>query len=292
MTYEEALQIGSKIDGYVKCTFAILYGEGGVFSMQHKALGSRYTQYDYVRDNANAYFEGGEITDAPEEYVDFGERQPAGKDYGSNYNEYGITTEYNFNILLDIPLLTATLEEKQEDGYIPCKLTAEAARIIAHVAHKHKRVKYFVYRVYDRDYMYDNRVIYKAGESALILETYTKPNMDSPDWQPRYVNGYVSTGANPYMDVANRIYHYELVTGSVNSDSYDALMEACNNYKTAVWYVRPDAIDWIPTRIDNATVVGADGKEIPLDVAIDEARKKMENAKSLLIAAGAASLIL
>lgn len=299
MTYEDALKIGSKIDGYVKCTFALIYGNGVKFSVQHRVLTSHYAQYDYVRDNANAYFEGGEMTDAPDEYAAFWETEGAGKDYGSTYNEYGLNAEYNFQISLDVPLLTAALEAKQKDGYIPVKLTAEAARIIAQVAHRHQRNKYYVYRVFDSEKRYGS-IVRHEGDRELVLETYTKPNMDSPDWAPQYrdvtsddvTNNSVVDLTNKLSDNGIMVYHYELVTTPSDSESYTWLQEACADYKNAIWYVKPGAIDWIPTRVDNVTVTGADGKEIKLDVAIDEARQKMENAKSLLIAAGAASLIL
>ena len=58
-----------------------------------------------------------------------------------------------------------------------------------------------------------------------------------------------------------------------------------------IWYVEDKAVDWMPTDIKNATVV-VDGKEIRLDDAIAQAEAEIEKKKKLLIAAGAATLIL
>ena len=58
-----------------------------------------------------------------------------------------------------------------------------------------------------------------------------------------------------------------------------------------IWYVKDVAVDWMPTNIDNATVM-VDGKEILLKDALAQAEAEIEKKKKLLIAAGAATLIL
>ena len=57
-----------------------------------------------------------------------------------------------------------------------------------------------------------------------------------------------------------------------------------------VWYVKDYAIDWMPTNIDNATII-VDGKKINLKDALAQAEADIEKKKKLLIAAGAATLI-
>lgn len=58
-----------------------------------------------------------------------------------------------------------------------------------------------------------------------------------------------------------------------------------------IWYVEDKAVDWMPTDIENATVI-VDGKEILLKDALAQAEEDIEKKKKLLIAAGAATLIL
>ena len=60
------------------------------------------------------------------------------------------------------------------------------------------------------------------------------------------------------------------------------LIESIKNNE--IFYVKACAVDWRPTNITNVTVIGASGKEILLSDALEDARKRMENAKNLLIA--------
>ena len=54
--------------------------------------------------------------------------------------------------------------------------------------------------------------------------------------------------------------------------------------------VKACAIDWMPTKIDNIVITETDKngntREVKLDDALEAARKKMENAKALLLASG------
>ena len=62
--------------------------------------------------------------------------------------------------------------------------------------------------------------------------------------------------------------------------------------KDTVFYVREDAVEWIPTNIENVSVLDANGNEVKLDVAIQQAEKAIEEKKKMLIAAGVATLII
>lgn len=58
-----------------------------------------------------------------------------------------------------------------------------------------------------------------------------------------------------------------------------------------VWYVKDYAVDWMPTNIDNATII-VGGQEINIKDALAQAKEDIEKKKKLLIMAGAATLIL
>lgn len=85
---------------------------------------------------------------------------------------------------------------------------------------------------------------------------------------------------------------------TLTDKAYKYMMERISSSKyhqihpDTVWYVKESAVEWMPTNIDNATIIGTDGKEIRLDDAIDQAAADIEAKKKLLIAAGVATLIL
>lgn len=94
MTYEQAFNIGSKIDGYIKCTYAQL------FSYEHGALFSLNKPRNVV--------------------------SKAREGMGANPNA---NVDYNVGFTSDMPVVTAT--QCVDDEYVPVKLTQRAAAIIA-----------------------------------------------------------------------------------------------------------------------------------------------------------------
>lgn len=179
----------------------------------------------------------------------------------------------NFKIEVEYPLVSANAYIEGAE-LLPVLLTQEAARFIQSKLQALKQKKYRVYRVYD-NYAKEGDVDYKPGDRRLMQETYTKPVIVPKNTQ----NSALLLKVNGWKDTD--IYHHEVETETVDQPHYATLRDICDNYKTAFVYVRPENVDWIPAKVD---LVLAD--------EIEAARKKMENAKSLLIAAGAASLIL
>ena len=179
----------------------------------------------------------------------------------------------NFKIEVEYPLVSANAYIEGAE-LLPVLLTQEAVRFIQSKLQALKQKKYRVYRVYD-NYAKDGDVDYKPGDRRLMQETYTAPVIIPKNAQ----NSSLLLKVDGWKDTD--IYHHEVETEMVDQPHYATLRDICDNYKTAFVYVRPENVDWIPTKVD---LVLAD--------EIEAARKKMENAKSLLIAAGAASLIL
>lgn len=253
MTYEKSFKIGSNVEGYIKCSFTTVYAENGDKLFTFNRKG--FGRHIQSQGEADLYL--------------------------IQTNGVGDAPNTSFDIEVDYPLLHADYGIKGKE-LVPVRLTQEAARFIASKLKPLTQKKYLIYRVYD-NYAQETNSTHKPGERRLMQETYTKP------W---IVKGspLLLQGSNCWVDTD--IYHHEVEVKTEDQTHYVTLRDLCENYKTAIAYVRPESVDWIPTKIDNVTVTDADGKEIKLDVAIDEAYKKMEQAKSLLIAAGAASLIL
>lgn len=80
---------------------------------------------------------------------------------------------------------------------------------------------------------------------------------------------------------------YEYMIARIKQNGKDGY----NIKPDAIWYVRPVAVDWMPTDIENVAILDANGTEIDLDAAIKQAETAIEEKKKLLIAAGVATLI-
>lgn len=75
------------------------------------------------------------------------------------------------------------------------------------------------------------------------------------------------------------------------ADGYEEIAEAIKSGQT--FKVLSSAIDWYGTDIKNATVIGEDGQTVyDLDDYIALYKKKMDNAKAILLAAGAAAALI
>lgn len=238
MSYDEAFKVGSKVDGYIKCTFTQIHDAAGnlLFSMQKEGFSKSQSLYD----------------------VDSFVQRISGDVFAADPNA-------NFEIVTEFPLLQATLHRPGAE-YVPCLFTTEAARFIQSKLKALYRTKYYVYRLYLTKYKDDGHT-YQAGERRLMAESYGNPHVEK------------------YKDTIH--YIHKLETGKVEQEHYAELLNGLENYKSFVVYVQPKHVDWIPTKIDNIMING-----VNLNDAIEEARRKVESAKNVLIAAGAASLII
>lgn len=245
MTYEKSFKIGSNIEGYIKCSFTTVHAENGdkLFTFNRKGFG-RHIQ---SQGEADLYL--------------------------IQTNGVGDAPNTSFDIEVDYPLLHADYAIKGKE-LVPVRLTQEAARFIASKLKPLTQKKYLIYRVYD-NYAQETNSTHKPGERRLMQETYTKPVIIPKNAQ----NSALLLRVDGWKDTY--IYHHEVEVKTEDQTHYATLRDLCENYKTDIVYVRPERVDWIPTRVD-----------VVLSDEIETARQKMEQAKSLLIAAGAASLIL
>ena len=61
--------------------------------------------------------------------------------------------------------------------------------------------------------------------------------------------------------------------------------------KNTTFMVKECAIDWFPTNIDAVVVTDKDGKTVTLNVALEKAKKRLDQAKAILAAAGTFAII-
>ena len=75
------------------------------------------------------------------------------------------------------------------------------------------------------------------------------------------------------------------------TDERRKLLEGLRNYKKYVFYVKKVAIDWVPTDIQNATIIDENGKPILLSDYTKAAKEQLDRAKAILAAAGVLTII-
>ena len=120
------------------------------------------------------------------------------------------------------------------------------------------------YQEIDTDY------IMHVFESYPLFEVAGEPDPENPNFIPIKLTKWA------YNELVTSVRHPKHKAG-INTDT--------------IWYVKDCAVAWMPTNIENATVV-VNGKEILLKDALAQAEADIEKKKKLLIAAGAATLIL
>ena len=153
--------------------------------------------------------------------------------------------------------------------YVPVYLTDEAAEYINKVISRGKKreeIKIWqVVRVYDRNYAPGDHVVNYAGDRVVVYDGTEEPDMSK----------YTDDGFS----------HYEKIQAVSKWDGLEGLIKAGDAFN-----VKACAIDWMPTKIDNVVITETDKngntREVRLDDALEAARKKMENAKALLLASG------
>lgn len=124
MLFREALRIGSKAEGIIKCTFATIYDKNGkgLFSLQRtKALRLiDTTDNTWTQVNDGVFF------------VD-NQRKLQEAHYA------GTETELHGGITIDFPLVT--ISEVSNERLIPARLTAEAVELIMKACENVKTAK-------------------------------------------------------------------------------------------------------------------------------------------------------
>ena len=254
MDYRDALHIGSKAEGIIKCTFATVYDEKGtgLFSLQRvKAqFGVDYkdgysdetTKDDWILTQLtpNIYF--------------------ADNRYGVNQTH---DAELTGGITFDMPLVSVS--EISSERLVPARMTAEAINIIKKACAEVRARKYIVYR------------------------TNTNPNSPSSGARAKVAETYNYQYAQSFLKKQDGYVKYDIETQNVIAPKYVKLSEILEQRGTV--YVKPSAFDWSATDIREAQITDENGNVVLLSDALDAAAKKLAQAKALLAVAGASNIM-
>ena len=252
MTYNDACKIGSKIEGYVKCTYAKLneIEQGFIFAFQRH----------YTQQTSTGHESGRNIG-----YMDVNELAREGADVHT--------------FVIDAPIVKATASDGEKN--VEVQLTPYGRDLLYKKFSKGSRkgdrtiTVYVVWQVWDKpSYSYNGNqriTLHDAGDRVLVWQKYDKPDMSL------YEN-------------ADK-YHYELEEKQVSSGERQEVLNKILD-GTARFLVKECAIDWFPTNISNVLVTDPNtGKQVSIDVAIDDAKKRLDRAKAILAGATALAFI-
>lgn len=249
MEYREALHIGSKADGVIKCTYATIYDAQGnkLFSLQN------------VNAQYGVEYEGG-YSEGESNKQDMIITQLSPDVYFADSGFGGVTSgdaDIRGGITMKVPLVEITTISNER--LVPAKLTTEGKKLIIDACENARAYRYTIKAIVNSP----------SGETtATIQTTYTMPTQEQLN----------------QIQAAKKAIKVWVETDYVVNPRYEKLAEVLESNQTI--YIKPAAFDWHATDITNATIVNQDGKTIDLDAAIAQAKKKMDTAKALL--AGAA----
>ena len=291
MNYADAFKIGSKCDGYIKCTYAKLHNTdmGAVFSLQAGYFYQNKARVDF--NNSIGASPAEQNTDA------------------SGY------------ITVDLPIVKAAehIEINKPNEYVPVKLTQFAidnitslllwdGKVNGRIPEKPTVTKYLVYKIWIVDrYEGGNKNAYgdmyggkqhHVGDRELAMETYNPEELKSWEQYSRnnsteyyYTRGGRRGGgkASSWTEEAKkRGWYAEVEKQMVRNPRTDELISAIQEDRT--FYVKACAIDWIPTNAD-AYIKDPNGQMVKLADQLEAARKRMETAKAILATAATLTII-
>lgn len=177
----------------------------------------------------------------------------------------GRDTDMRGGITINLPLVYIT--EISDDTLVPAYLTDDAVEVISKALEKMKVYRYSIYRVAKM-----TTTEQEKGSKKLVGVQYYAPNIEALN-----------------NNLTDHRYQYEVETEYIVSPKYQQLLDTIS--RREMIYVKPAAFDWKPINGYNATVKGADGKEIKLSDALAAAEKKVARAKALLAMAGASIIL-
>lgn len=263
MTYREALAIGTKADGAIKCTFATIYadpeGKQPLFSLQRDK-----TNYNWLYKNKNQLeFVQGENGELIPQSSTF--QLANGLYFYDGESRYGGADGWLYEI--EIPIVR--VDGIENSRCVPATLLSDALDLIKKaIANVKKRTLYKVWLVSD------------PGSPGYPSRNVAWQDIVAPD-------------KKQWQDTGNSYTHYEFTTEQVLSPKYQKLLEVLKKNETV--YIKPDAFTWQPLDARNATITVTDenGNEITvsLDDYIDQKKQEYEQARKLLIIAGGAALL-
>ena len=258
MRYEDAIKIGSAVEGYVRCTYVRLNDvkNGYLYSLQHhdayKVSDAHIEASEYFDGQAN--YGGGAASDQVQQDI--------------------INTADYSAFVKDVPVVKAIGWDYSwgKQKHVECKLTDYARDVIYEQVKRdyHRQKKYLVEKVWVKDLvMQDGFVAHKAGERQVMIDTYKRDKAYTEEFTK-------DTTAKGYKYVITDYWTNDTEIKNAN------LAEVLN--RDATFIVKECAIDWFPTKIDGMFITDKDGKLITLDMALDAAKKRLDRAKAILAA--------
>lgn len=260
MDYREALHIGSKAEGVIKCTFARLYDRpvskqaqnlAYLFSLQRKDAA------EVVTYGPDANGDG-----IPDYITKTGRKEQRDViEFDSRFQDVDGTIYYDFPVVVADGL---------SDGVVvPAHLTPEAVEILRYAMSKMKTRKWTVYRVWD--------TFTPGAKEEAMQSTYTWSKAWENFWKER--------------DTDN--YHHEVRSEIVANPRFERIIKIIESGEPI--YIKPAAFEWYPLDVKNTTIIekGENGEEyeLNLDDAIAAAEDRLNKAKAILIAAGFTNII-
>ena len=268
MRYREALKIGKRAEGTIKCTFATIYDAAGhgLFSMQ-RVHQNRVVNWKGEYNDNNSWNDAIIIPTGDNVYF-----SDSRNGSGLNANMDG---ELKGGVTFDLPFVVA--DTISNERLVPVKLTETAIEVIKQACENVKITKFIVEKVWDAPKPNTPGGSAAVGSRTIVKETYYLSPSEKNAWLYERGTAY---------------YHYEIRTEAAISPKYIELSEILETRGTV--YIKPDAFEWYALDIENAIVTETDedGNEIDINLGdqLAEAERQLNIAKAALIAAGAASL--
>lgn len=255
MTYRESLNIGTRADGIIKCTFATIYDADGkgLFSLQRKDA-------EKLINYKGGYSDASSMQDA---IITQGQPDVYFSD-GGHGSAYGRDTDMRGAITFDMPLVI--IDRISDERLVPAKLTEKAIDVIEKACADVKVSKFIIWKVRNGAPV----ELYRQK----VAETYSLTIADWQRWESQNTD----------------YFHYEYTMEKVISPRYQKLFDIIDQRETV--YIKPSAFDWQPVDVENSTIIDPEtGQEIKLSDALAAAEKKMQTAKALLVTAGLTAFI-
>ena len=255
MRYADAFKIGSKVEGYIKCTYAEIHSpEFGLLFSFNNTVWAKLSAAAKTGLNIGV----GSMSDG-----DFAIHAGGQEVYIPVVNtDKFVGAEEKF-----VPVTLTKLAYQYIKKQIEIAFSKSKAPNAKHLRAYKRVIEYQLCRVWDKAY-----ATYKVGSYEIVLSWI---DVDSkPD-----ISNYTDTN----------LYHYEIRQESKIIPSPE-MVQFLERGETAIFYVKQAAIDWYPTDIENA-VIENEGVVVNLNIALEKAKQKYENAKAILAAAGAFAIM-
>lgn len=257
MKYKEALQIGTRAEGIVQCTFATIFDRNGkaLFSLQRKNFQDSPAYYEYMRqfgDEGSPEY-GNRETTYSETFVYTADGKEGIIVWDADAKGLNPDNAPTGLIMFDMPLVIA--DEYHEDRLVPVKLLLPAVNYLKQTIKSGKKAtKYIIYRKNE-----------DGTDGDVLQETYTKPDPDKLEEQ----------GCDYRIEPKALPVVWERLLKLINADDWV--------------YVKPAAFRWNITQVRTVANENTDPNSALGRLAA--AQKNLDKAKAVLIAAGLSNLL-